>query len=288
VASQLAISQSGSTSTYFVDYTFVVFLLIIGSVVLSAAIIGNATALHEIRNSPACHINTDNNIGFSRKLQINQALSVRAIVNLSDSNIILKPSMILNSSLFTDRPADSRFSIELLDRGGRILAHYPVDLIVSTARVEEWKDIAYISEAIPFNPCTAKFAIKMDDKILASQVISPHVPMIGFIKVNNGNNAAVKSELIFPRTSNITIKWEAHDLDEDKLTYLLVYSNDGGLTWPTTIAEDIEQNSLTFNADSLPGNSIDLSRFRIIATDGANTDVRDSDPVSIPVRNLGH
>ena len=68
----------------------------------------------------------------------------------------------------------------------------------------------------------------------------------------------VKSELIFPRSSNITIKWEAHDLDKDKLTYLVVYSNDGGLTWPTTIAEDIEQNSLTFNADSLPGNSIDL------------------------------
>jgi hypothetical protein len=284
----LAISLSGNTATCFVDYTFVVFLLIVGSVVLSAAIIGNATALHEINNSQACHIITDNNTGFSRKLQFNQALSVRAIVNLSDSNIILKPSMILNSSVFTDRPADSRFSIELLERGGRILSHYPVDLIVSTARVEEWKNVAYISEAIPFNPCTAKFAIKIDDKTLASQVISPHVPMIGFIKVSNGNDTAGKSELIFPRSSNITIKWEAHDLDKDKLTYLVVYSNDGGLTWPTTIGEDIEQNSLTFNADSLPGNSIDLSRFRIIATDGANTDVRDSDPVSIPVRNLGH
>ena len=284
----MAISLSGNIASCFVDYTFVVFLLIIGSVVLSAAIIGNATALHEINNSQACHIITDNNTGFSRKLQFNQALSVRAIVNLSDSNIILKPSMILNSSVFTDRPADSRFSIELLERGGRILAHYPVDLIVSTARVEEWKDIAYISEAIPFNPCTAKFAIKIDDKTLASQVISPHVPKIGIIKVSNGNDTAGKSELIFPRSSNITIKWEAHDLDKDKLTYLVVYSNDGGLTWPTTIGEDIEQNSLTFNADSLPGNSIDLSRFRIIATDGANTDVRDSDPISIPVRNLGH
>ena len=70
--------------------------------------------------------------------------------------------------------------------------------------------------------------------------------------------------------------------------YSLLYSNDGGRTWPTAVVEDIRQKSLTLNTDSLPGNSVNLSRFRVIATDGVNTDVRDSEPFSVPIRNMGN
>jgi hypothetical protein len=45
---------------------------------------------------------------------------------------------------------------------------------------------------------------------------------------------------------------------------------------------------LTLNAYSLPGSGANLSKFRVIATDGVNTDTRDSNPFSIPILNIGH
>jgi hypothetical protein len=277
----------------------IMFVLIISFACLldNAAVVGNVRATQETNNSYGCYSSTSNNNNNDSNMDapyhetIHQtALSIRGILNLSDSNIVLKPSMILHSSIFTTRPADSHLAIDLLDQRGRVLAHYPVDIIVSKAKVVELKDIAYISEAVPYDPCTAKITINKDDKELVSQVVSPNVPKIISIKVGYGNDSDVNPRLIFPRTSNITVEWKAQDLDKDQhhLTYSLLYSNDGGVTWPTTIADDIEQNSLTLNADSLPGNSVNLSRFRVIATDGVNTDVRDSDPFSVPVRNIGH
>lgn len=266
------------------------FLLIISFAVLSANILvfGDVRAIQGSNNYYGCSssiTNNNNNNNVSYRHALNQTLSIHAIVNLSDSNIILKPSMILPSSTLTNRPAYSPFTINLLDEKGRVLAHYPIDIIVSQAKVEEWKDIAYISEAVPYYPCTAKITINKDDKELVSQVVSPNVPEIISIKVSDSNG---NPKLFFPRTSNITIEWKAQDLDKDKITYLILYSNDGGLSWPITVADDIVKNSLTLNADFLPGNSANFSQFRVIATDGVNTDVRDSSPFSIPILDIGH
>jgi hypothetical protein len=266
----------------------ITFLLIISFAVLSDNIVvfGNVRAIQESNNYYGCSsITNNNNNNVSHQYILNQALSIHGIVNLSDSKISLKPSMVLPSSTFTNRPVYSPFTIDLLDEKGIVLAHYPTDIIVSQAKVEEWKDIAYISEGVPYHPCTAKIAINKDDKELVSQIVSPNVPEIISIKVSDSND---NPKLIFPRTDNITIEWEAQDLDKDKLRYLLLYSNDGGLTWPVTVADDIEKNSLTLNADFLPGNSANFSQFRIIATDGVNTDVRDSTPFNIPILNIGH
>jgi hypothetical protein len=269
----------------------VMLVLIVSFALLSdnIVVIGNAKALPWSDNSYSCSSSTNknnNNVPYHRAL--NQTLSVRGIVNLSDSSIVLKPSMILPSSIFTTRPVDSSFAIDLLDGKGRVLAHYPIDIIESKARVKEWKDIGYISEAVPYHPCTAKITINKDVKELVSQVVSPNVPKIISINVTEDKDGHTNTRLIFPRTSKITIQWQAQDLDKDQLTYSLLYSNDGGRTWPITVADDIAQKLLTLNTDSLPGNSVNLSRFRVIATDGVNTDVRDSDPFSIPILNIGH
>jgi hypothetical protein len=237
----------------------ITFLLIISFAVLldNIVVFGNVRAIQESNNYYDCSSITNNN----------------------NKNNNVSPST------FTNRPVYSPFAIDLLDQKGRVLAHYPTDIIVSQAKVEEWKDIAYISEGVPYHPCTAKITINKDDKELVSQVVSPNVPEIISIKLSDSND---NPKLIFPRTDNITIEWEAQDLDKDKLRYLVLYSNDGGLTWPVTVADDIEKNSLTLNADFLPGNNANFSQFRIIATDGVNTDVRDSTPFSIPILNIGH
>ena len=275
-------------SALYVKSMMMFLLIIICSAVLSDHIllVGNVIAIKESDNySRGCgsSLTNDNNVAYPG---LNQTLSIRGMVNLSDSSINLKPSIILPSSILTTRPAYSHFVVDLLDVKGRVLAHYPTDIIVSKAKVEEWKNIAYISEAVPYSPCTAKITINKDGKELVSQVVSPHAPEIKSINVSDSNG---NPGLIFPRASNITVEWKAQDLDkDDNLTYLLLYSNNGGQTWPMTIADGIKENSLTLNANSLPGSSANLSQFRVIATDGVNTDVRDSNPFSIPILEMGH
>lgn len=263
-------------------------LIIICSAVLSDHIlpVGNVSAVKEGDNySRGCgsSLTNNNNVAYHR---LNQTLSVHGMVNLTESSINLKPSIILPSSILTDRPAYSHFVVDLLDVKGRVIAHYPTDIIASMAKVKEWKNIAYISETVPYSPCTAKITINKDGKELVSQVVSPHAPEIKSINVSDSSG---NPGLIFPRTSNITVEWKAQDLDKDyNLSYVLLYSNNGGQNWPITIADDIKENSLTLNASSLPGNSANLSQFRVIATDGVNTDVLDSNPFSIPILKMGH
>jgi hypothetical protein len=276
-------------SVLYVKSMMVFLLLIIFYFVLSNHIlpVENVNALKESDNySPqgcGSSFTSDSNVSY---LEPNQTLSVHGIVNLSDSSIDLNPSLILPSSILTTIPASSHYEIDLLDAKGRVLAHYPVDIIESTAKVEEWDNIAYISEAIPYSPCTTKIIITKDDKELASQVVSPNAPEIKSIKVTDSNG---DPRLSFPRTGNISIEWQAQDLDkDDNLTYFLLYSDNGGQSWPITIADGIKENSLTLKATSLPGDSANLSQFRVIATDGVNTDVRDSNPFSVPIVNMGH
>jgi hypothetical protein len=267
----------------------IIFLLIVISCfVLSDYTLsaGNAKTINEsdkYSNNCDSSLTNDSNVAFHG---LNQTLSIRGTVNLSDSSINLNPSIILPSTILTTRPAYSHFEVDLLDVNGRALAHYPIDIITSTAKIEEWKNIAYISETVPYNPCTTKFTINKDDKELASQVVSPNAPEIKSINVTDSNGNPL---LIFPRTSNITIEWQAQDLDKyDNLSFVLLYSNNGGQSWPITIAENIKVNSLILNPNFLPGNSANLSQFRVIATDGVNTGIRDSNTFSIPFLNMGH
>ena len=62
--------------------------------------------------------------------------------------------------------------------------------------------------------------------------------------------------------------------DHDKLTYSLLYSNNGGKNWKT-INAGINETNYKVNLKDLPGS--DHALFRVIATDGVNTAIDDSD-----------
>lgn len=275
-------------SALYVKFMMMFLLIIICFAVLAAHIlqVGNVNAVKEsTKHSRSCDSSLTNNTNVAYR-GLNQTLSIRGIVNLTDSSINLEPLIILPSSILTTRPAYSHFEVNLLDVKGTVLAHYPIDIIVSAAKVQEWNNIGYISETIPYNPCTTKITIIKDDKELVSQVVSTNAPEIKSINFSDSNG---NPGLIFPRTSNISVEWKAHDLDkDDDLSYVLLYSNNRGQTWPITIADNMKESSLTLNASSLPGNGANFSQFRVIATDGVNTDVRDSNPFSIPILNMGH
>ncbi len=77
-----------------------------------------------------------------------------------------------------------------------------------------------------------------------------------------------------------TVAWQGLDLDNDPLLYTLFYSNNGGVDWVllqgdlTTASYDVLVNSMAGGSDV---------RFRVVATDGINTAVDETDQaITIP------
>jgi hypothetical protein len=76
------------------------------------------------------------------------------------------------------------------------------------------------------------------------------------------------------------LQWQGLDLDGDPLTYTVSYSVNGGSTW-ILLAGELTTPTYTVNVDDMAGGS-DV-RFRVIATDGVNTGVDETDQaISIP------
>jgi len=76
------------------------------------------------------------------------------------------------------------------------------------------------------------------------------------------------------------ISWQGLDLDGDPLVYDLLYSNNGGLDW-VLLQGGLTSTSYPVEVNSMAGGS-DV-RFRVVATDGINTAVDETDQaITIP------
>ena len=194
----------------------------------------------------------------------NKTLSVRGTIDLTKSTVKLDAFMILPGSRYTVRPIHSSFSINLLNNKGETLGHYPFEPKMSVYIPQNIDKMALVSEAIPFISCTKQIVISQDGRQLASRTIDNHAPKVMIISPSNGGTL----------TGNVIVKWQASDADGgNNLTYFVLYSPDAGRSWQT-IASDIKDKQLTVQMAELPGSSRAL--FRVIATDGVNTGISDS------------
>lgn len=219
----------------------------------------------QLPNTPLSSSVTDNNT---------LALSISGYVNLSNMRVELNSFIISKSSHFTNLSSDSPFRIKLLGENGEIIAEYPFVPILSTALLDTNSTRALISEVIPYINSTKKIVLLKDNLELGSRYISEHAPAIKIISPKGG-------EFI---NGSTTIKWLAQDQDGDNLTYFLSYSNDEGRTWQSIVSNLRNTTSLNIDTETLPGNTVSPSLFRIIATDGVNTAVDVSDAFTIPPR----
>lgn len=193
----------------------------------------------------------------------NQTLSVLGTIDLTKSSIKLDPFMVLPGSKFTVRPTNSSFSIDLLDSKGRTLARYPFDPKVYTNISQNKDKMALLSEAIPYIPSVKEIVISKDNMDLASRNVDDYPPKVRIIFPIGGETL----------TGNITVRWQASDADGGNLTYFVLYSTDAGRSWQD-VASGIKDTEITVNMAALPGTTVGL--FRIIATDGVNTGISDS------------
>src|SRR5207245_1277757 len=122
---------------------------------------------------------------------------------------------------------------------------------------------ALISEAVPYFPCVKEIVISKENKELASRKVDDYAPKVRIIYPIGGETL----------TKTLTIRWQASDPDGDNLTYYVLYSPDAGKSWQS-VASGIKDTELRVNLAGLPGSTLGL--FRIIATDGVNTGISDS------------
>ncbi|MGB7636434.1 MAG: hypothetical protein WBL88_02545 [Nitrososphaeraceae archaeon] len=210
----------------------------------------------------------------SSLMTTSKILSINGNIDLTNFTTKLEPFMILPGSKYTTRPENSSFSINLLNSEGKILAHYPFNPKERTYLPENKHKMGLISEAVPFRLGTKQIVISRDGNELASRNVSAHAPKVRIIFPNGGEILGDK----------VTVRWQASDADGNNLTYSLLYSHDAGQTWQTVVG-NIKESQITVDLRELPGGARGL--FRVIATDGVNTGIDDSDQTfTVPSSNI--
>jgi hypothetical protein len=175
--------------------------------------------------------------------------------------------------VLSPRPEASSFSIDLLDAAGNPIAQFPFEPKRSSDILPGEDETAVLSEVVSFVPDTERIAISKDGISLASRAVSDNEPQVNILSPNGGENLSEQTA---------TVQWEASDADGDPLSYSLLFSTDAGNTWQT-LSVGITEAEQIVNLEGLPGS--DRALFRVIATDGVNTGIDDSDaPFTVPFK----
>lgn len=116
-------------------------------------------------------------------------------------------------------------------------------------------------------PLTSRgfFASLSNDPTAAKLVVKHGEDVIG--ELTKSENAPVISEITLDTSveGQATVNWVAADADGDLLTYVVLYSDDGGDVWDP-LAVDLSTPSLTIELDRL--RATDSGTLRVLASDG--------------------
>ena len=130
-------------------------------------------------------------------------------------------------------------------------------------------DVSFI---IPWNPLAVSVALVFNGQDLDLMSISPNAPQV-MITAPSGPEDWLEGSVH-------DLTWQAIDLDGDPLSYSVFYSYDAGLNWELLVS-DLTSPTLQIDSDSMAGGS-DV-RFRVVATDGLNTGLDETDAtITIP------
>ncbi len=161
------------------------------------------------------------------------------------------------------------YSIRLLGVGGVTLADYPFTPQFNYPDHPSPGSgplTALISEAVRWNPSTARVAIYRGAAELAGRNVSQNAPVVTVLAPHGGENF----------TGPFAVQWQASDADGDPLSYMLQYSTDAGVTW-RPLSGILNSQSTTVDPANLPGTT--QGKLRVLASDGVNTGMDASDGV---------
>jgi hypothetical protein len=157
------------------------------------------------------------------------------------------------------------YCIDLATSGGSTLATHCFSLPKTRENGDAAAPAEGFSFLLPFPTSTGRVVLRRDGTLLDQKEGSPNAPDL---IVNQPFGGATDPTEVF---------WTASDLDADELTFIVLYSPDGGTT-QLPIAIDITTNGsyggLPVYSDLMAGGSNAL--FRVMVSDGFNTTVADS------------
>lgn len=214
-----------------------------------------------------------------------ESLLVQAKLDVSTDQVALQSFSRHGGVELTERPATSDYTIDLLDGAGARLARYPFEPLVESEPRTPTGDGApsqhgSITEIVPWVDGARRVAILHNGVERASRAVSPSAPTPTMVFPNGGENLA--------GAATVTVRWQGSDADGDALTYTLLYSANGGQSWHA-LRDGLAGLQEAVGVDELPGS--DVARFRVIANDGINTGMDDSDgtfrvPLKPPVARI--
>jgi hypothetical protein len=206
-------------------------------------------------------------------LQVEPFLIVGGVVQKEPLQASIDQAMTLpESPSDLDSPAhsdvDTGFELAVLDADGQVLSAAPI--LENTVNHELLNAIPFLI-GLPLPPGAEQVVIRRQGQVLAMREFSPNLPAVQVLSPNGGEVYDAPFEIV----------WQGSDPDGDTLNYTLQYSPDGGTTWQVMAMGLTGDRYQVLSLYNLTGS--DLAKIRVLANDGANTAVDESDGVfSVP------
>jgi len=163
----------------------------------------------------------------------------------------------VTSTVASDVPATGTYTIQFQDSQGHALASYNFE-----PEVVEGHDNASMGAfnlALPWSAGATKVVLLRGDTILDARQAADRAPTVTIAYPNAGEHLS---------GTKATLRWSVDDPSGRPLTYMVLYSRDGGATWQP-LAINWPSTSLDVDLSTLPGT--DQGRVRVLATDGFST-----------------
>ena len=156
--------------------------------------------------------------------------------------------------------ATGEFAIVLRDRAGVERGRYPFGVSWQLPDIDVNRTTTAFMYRVPDSPDVAEIQIVgPNGNVLDRRRRSASAPAVSI-------TSPVANATVTPANDKIRIQWTAFDADRDALTYMVLYSPDGGANWRVA---SYEQTATSFDLPIVGRPS--APRVRVIATDGARS-----------------
>lgn len=186
---------------------------------------------------------------------------------------LLPAYRVLRPLVVTPPPRESDLWLDLFDAEGDRLLSHPVEAGLPADHASEEPESSFV-ELVALPPETASVALRRGEELLVASERSPEPPEIALENLEEGGPDQEGERL--------EIAWSAGDPDGDELRYWVQYHpspDSRDLPDWQTLALDVTELEITVALDGLAGG--EAAEVRVLATDGFNTGVAYSGPLTI-------
>jgi len=182
----------------------------------------------------------------------------------------LRPIYLVSARPGSVRPPTiERYAIVLLDAGGTELVRRTFAPIEDHMPAVESR--AHFRAYVPDAPGATQVVVFDGETEIARRAMSANPPIVTI--------SAPVAGTTWPARGSGDIRWSASDADGDELTYVVMYSRDGGTTW-VNLATGLTSTHYDVELETL-GGSPSQARVRVLANDGLRTGSDESESFSV-------